>query len=98
MVRDDTLRITVQPEPVVRGRTGQVTIDAPMDAQEVIGTVRVTGSPEFVFAKDRKAGLWYFTGTIPFSPWVQPGKYVIRIVVKEPPAKPRYAEREMELK
>jgi len=98
MVRDDSFRVTIQPEPVVRGKTGQVTIDAPMDASEVIGVVRVAGSPEFIFAKDAKKRLWYFSGTIPISPWVRPGTYTVRIIVKEPPAKPRYAEREVELK
>jgi hypothetical protein len=98
MVRDDSFHITVEPEPVVRGKEGQVTIDAPMDAEEVVGVVKVAGSPEFIFRKDRKKGNWYFTDKMPLSAWNPPGHYTIRIIVKEPPAKPRYAEREIELK
>jgi hypothetical protein len=98
MVRDDSFRITVEPEPVIRGKVGTVSIDAPMDASEVIGVVRVAGSPQFIFRKDRKRGNWYFMDKMPVSAWNPPGKYTIRIIVKEPPAKPRYAEREIELK
>lgn len=98
MILDESLKITVKPEPVVRGEVGIVTVNAPMEAQEVVGVVRVAGSPEFVFARDRKKGLWYFTDKMPITAWNPPGKYVIRIIVKDPPAKPRYAEREIELK
>lgn len=98
MIRDDSLNIEVVPLPVERGKTGRVTIDAPLDAQEVLGVVRVAGSPKFIFAKDKKKGLWYFSGTIPFSPWITPGEYTLRIIVKSPPEKDRYAEMKVELK
>ena len=98
MIRDDSMDIEVQPLPVERGKPGYVTIDAPMDVKEVIGVVRVAGSPEFIFAKNKKKGCWYFSGTIPFSPWITPGEYTIRIIVKDPPEKDRYAEKKIELK
>jgi len=98
MLRDDSLILEVTPNPVERGKTGQVTVNAPMNAQEVIGKVRVTGSPEFIFAKDKKRAIWYFVGKIPFSPWIGPGMYRIRVIVKDPPSKDRYTETELELK
>lgn len=98
MIRDESLVLEVIPLPVLRGKTGQVTVNAPMDAAEVIGKIKVTGSPEFIFEKDKKRKVWYFAGTIPFSPWVRPGKYTIRVIVRTPPEKDRYAEMEMELK
>lgn len=98
MIRDESLVLEVTPLPIVRGKVGQVTVNAPMDASEVIGVVRVVGSPEFIFAKDRKRKVWYFAGTIPFSPWVRPGKYTIRVIVKEATAKDRYTEMKVELK
>jgi hypothetical protein len=68
-----------------------------MDAQKVIGTVLVMGSPELNFRKDKEKGLWYFYGTIPFSPWVQPGHYKVRVMVFTEHEKPHYAEMDADL-
>jgi len=92
LIRDDQLILEIQPQPLKRGEKALATINAPMDAVEVIGTIRVMGSPEAIFRKDAKRGRWYFFNTIPFSPWVKPGRYVLRAVVTLPEGKKRYTE------
>jgi len=91
-IRDDQLILEIQPQPLKRGEKALATLNAPMDAVEVIGIVRVMGSPEAVFRKDSKRGLWYFVGTIPFSPWVKPGQYVLRAIVTLPEGNKRYTD------
>lgn len=91
-IRDDRMILHIQPQPLKRGEQALATVNAPMDALEVIGTVRVFGSPEAVFRKDEKKKNWYFLGTIPFSPWVKPGNYILRAVVKTPEGKKFYTE------
>jgi len=91
-IRDDQMTMDVQPQPLKRGEKAMVIVNAPMDAVEVIGTVRVMGSPQAVFRKDMKAKKWYFFNTIPFSPWIKPGRYILRVVVTLPEGKKRYTE------
>ncbi len=98
MLRDSSLTLEVVPLPVLRGKQGKITVNAPMNAKEVIGKVRVAGSPDFIFVRDKKRSVWYFLGTIPFSPWIKPGEYTIRVIVKNPPEKDRYTEMKIELK
>ncbi len=97
-VRDDQMTLHIEPQPLKRGERALATIDAPMDALEVIGTVRVFGSPEAVFRKDEAKKRWYFLGTIPFSPWVKPGEYTLRAVVTLPEGKKRYTETKVGLR
>jgi len=91
-IRDDNMVLEIQPQPLKRGEKAMATVNAPLDAVEVVGVVRVFGSPEAVFRKDVKRKLWYFVGTIPFSPWVKPGHYTLRVVVTLPEGKKRYTE------
>jgi hypothetical protein len=97
-VRDSSLELQITPQPLMRGQKALAKVNAPLDAEKVVGTVLVFGSPELIFQKDTDAGLWYFYGTIPFSPWVKPGSYQIRVVVHEPGGKPHYTEMKVELK
>jgi hypothetical protein len=73
-------------------------INAPMDAENVTGVVLVMGSPRLSFRKDADKGLWYFYGTIPFSPWVQPGNYTVRVMVQSAHEQPHYTETKVDLK
>lgn len=73
-------------------------IDAPLDAEKVTGVVLAMGSPRLDFQKDKEKGIWYFYGTIPFSPWVLPGDYTVRVLVYEPNEKPHYTEMKVTLK
>jgi hypothetical protein len=69
-----------------------------MDAEKVTGTVLVMGSPQLLFKKDTSRGIWFFSGTIPFSPWVQPGAYTVRVVVNSAHEQPHYTEMQVDLK
>jgi hypothetical protein len=91
-ILDNTMILEIQPQPLKRGEKAMATVNAPMDAVEVIGTVRVIGSPQAVFRKDSKQKNWYFIGTIPFSPWVKPGQYTLRAVAVLPEGKKIYTE------
>ena len=73
-------------------------LTAPMDAEKVTGTVLVMGSPELIFRKNLKKNIWYFYGTIPFSPWVNPGNYTVRVIVYSSHEKPHYTETKVDLK
>lgn len=97
-IRDSSLDLQITPQPVMRGQPALAKINAPLDAEKVVGTVLVFGTPELIFRKDKDASLWYFYGTIPFSPWVKPGSYQVRVMVYELGVKPHYTEMKVELK
>ena len=97
-VRDTSLELQISPLPLLRGKPALAKVNAPLDAQKVMGKVLVPGSPELQFEKDEKNGIWYFYGTIPFSPWVQPGNYTVRVLVYTSADKPRYTEMKVDLK
>ncbi len=94
---DDSLVLEIQPQPLKRGEKALAVLNAPMDALEVIGKVRVLGSPEAVFVKNEKKRHWYFSGEIPFSPWVSPGRYTLRAIVTYPEGRKVYTEIEVDL-
>ena len=96
-LRDESLVLEIQPQPLKRGERALATVNAPMDALEVIGKVKVMGSPEAVFLKNEKKKNWYFSGVIPFSPWVGPGQYTLRAIVTYPEGKKVYTEIEVDL-
>ena len=97
-VRDASLELQITPQPVERGKPALARVNAPLDAEKVIGTVKTFGSPQLLFSKDEDKGIWYFYGTIPFSPWVKPGSYVVRVMVYTQKSKPHYTEMKVELK
>src|SRR5271156_499942 len=97
-VKDSALELQIEPQPVLRGQPALAKINAPLDAEKVIGTVLTFGSPQLEFRKDSKKGLWYFYGTIPFSPWVKPGSYQVRVIAYFPKEKPHYTEMLVDLK
>ncbi|HVM32927.1 MAG TPA: hypothetical protein VMU88_07320 [bacterium] len=97
-VMDSTLELKVTPLPLYRGKPALAEINAPMDATQVVGTVEVMGSPQLLFRKDEKKREWYFYGAIPFSPWVNPGVYKVRVSASLPQGPPHYTEAQVELK
>ena len=97
-IRDASLELQITPQPLLRGKPALAKINAPLEAKSVTGTVLVAGSPELVFRKDEDEKLWYFYGTIPFSPWVKPGDYRVRVVVSGPTDPPHYTEMKVTLK
>ncbi|HEY5037875.1 MAG TPA: hypothetical protein VIJ93_02270 [bacterium] len=97
-IRDQGLELQISPIPIERGKPALAKINAPLNAQKVVGTILVFGSPELQFRKNEKEGLWYFYGTIPFSPWVKPGTYQVRVVSYLPNEKPHYTEMKVNLK
>jgi len=97
-VRDPSLQLQITPQPLLRGKPALAKVNASLDASTVTGTVLVAGSPELVFRKDEDEKLWYFYGTIPFSPWVKPGSYRVRVVVKGGLDQPHYTEMEVTIK
>ena len=97
-IRDSSLQLQITPLPVLRGQPARAEVNAPLDAEKVTGTVLVMGSPELQFQKDPEKGIWYYYGTIPFSPWVQPGTYKVRVIVFLAHEKPHYTEMQVDLK
>ena len=97
-IRDSALELQITPQPVLRGQPALAKINAPLDAERVTGTVLTFGSPQLEFRKDSQKGLWYFYGKIPFSPWVKPGTYQVRVIAYTPNEKPHYTEMKVELK
>jgi hypothetical protein len=97
-VRDDSLELSINPLPLQRGQPALAQVNAPMEAERVVGTVKVFGSPQLAFAKDEKKDLWYFYGTIPFSPWVKPGDYLVQVMVYLPHETPHYTQMQVKLK
>jgi hypothetical protein len=97
-LRDSALNLEINPQPLLRGQAAMAQVNAPMEADKVIGTVKVFGSPQLIFEKSEEKGIWYFYGTIPFSPWVKPGSYQIQVLVYLPHEQPHYTERKVELK
>jgi hypothetical protein len=96
-VRDDTLGLQITPQPLKRGQPALAKVDAPMDSAKVVGVVETFGSPTLIFAKDEEKRIWFFYGTIPFSPWVKPGSYKVRVSVFPPVGDPHYTEMKVEL-
>jgi hypothetical protein len=97
-VRDSALDLEINPLPLERGKPAYAQINAPERAEKVIGTVKVMGSPQLIFQWDAKKEIWFFYGTIPFSPWVRPGSYQVRVMAYYPNAEPHYAEMKVDLK
>lgn len=97
-IRDNDLTLQIIPQPVFRGQPALAQINAPMDAEKVTGTVITFGSPQLIFRKNEDKGIWYFYGTIPFSPWVKPGVYTVRVSVSWPQGQPHYTEMKVDLK
>ena len=97
-IKDSQLELQISPQPVLRGKPALAQINAPLDATQVIGTVLTFGSPKLEFLKDEDKGIWYFYGTIPFSPWVKPGTYQVRVIATLPKGQPHYTEMKVELK
>ncbi len=97
-IKDPGLELQVSPLPVMRGKPALAQVNAPMDAEKVIGTVKVFGSPQLIFDKKPSKGVWYFYGVIPFSPWVKPGTYQVQVMVYLPHEKPHYTEMTVQLK
>jgi hypothetical protein len=97
-VMDSSLVLKISPQPVYRGKPALAEMNAPMDAVSVVGTVDVMGSPELIFRKDEKKDEWYFYGAIPFSPWVNPGIYRVRVSARFAQGPNRYTEMKVELR
>jgi hypothetical protein len=97
-VKDPALELKIAPQPVERGKPAMAQINAPMDAERVVGTVLTMGSPQLLFNKDAEKDIWYFYGKIPFSPWVKPGTYTVRVVVHFAKGQPHYTEMKVSLK
>ena len=97
-IKDESLELQITPLPLRRGQPATAKVNAPLSAEKVIGTVEVMGSPQLEFEKDEAKGIWYFYGTIPFSPWVNPGTYTVRVAYYEGSGKPRYTETKVDLK
>jgi hypothetical protein len=96
-IKDDSLGLQITPQPVKRGQPALAKVDAPMDSSKVVGVVETFGSPTLIFAKDEKKEIWFFYGTIPFSPWVKPGTYKVRVSAYPPTGDPHYTEMKVDL-
>jgi hypothetical protein len=97
-IHDESLQLQLSPSPLLRGKPALARVNAPWDATKVTGTVLVMGSPELQFRKDEDKRIWYFYGTIPFSPWVKPGHYTVRVLVHSEHEQPHYTEMGVDLK
>ena len=97
-IRDQSLELQITPLPIYRGQPAMAKINAPLDADKVVGVVETFGSPELIFRRNKEKGIWYFKGTIPFSPWVNPGTYTVRVAYYKDQDQPHYTEMKVDLK
>lgn len=97
-IRDQSLELQITPMPIYRGQPAIAKINAPLDADKVVGVVETFGSPELIFQKNKERRIWYFKGKIPFSPWVKPGTYTVRVAYYEGQFPPHYTEMKVDLK
>ena len=67
------MALQITPQALKRGQPALAKVNASMDSAKVVGVVETFGSPTLIFAKDEEKKIWFFYGTIPFSPWVKPG-------------------------
>lgn len=97
-ILDPSYSLQIMPQPVYRGKPALAEVNIPLDAQQVVGTVDVMGSPQLIFRKNEQKGIWYFYGSIPFSPWVNPGVYQVRVTAVFDHGPSRYTEAKVELR
>ena len=97
-IMDASYSLQIEPQPVYRGKPALAEVNAPLDAKAVVGTVDVMGSPQLIFRKNTEKGVWYFYGSIPFSPWVNPGVYRVRVTASFDQGPDRYTETKVELR
>jgi hypothetical protein len=97
-IRDSHLHLDVEPHALYCGKPALAEINAPLSAKSVIGYILVPGAPELIFRKNQKEKLWYFYGIVPVSPWIIPGSYKVRVVVKMLKGLPHYTETQVDLK
>jgi len=97
-IRDESLELQIKPQPLKRGKIATVRVNAPLDADKVVGVVETFGSPTIVFNKDKETGDWYFINKIPFSPYVNPGTYTVRVSYYKGKGQPHYVEMKVDLK
>src|SRR5258708_5212605 len=89
--RDSSLRVKVEPFPIIQGRPFSAEINAPPEATKVVGHALVPLDPEMRFKRVRHGHSWKFRGTIPNVFYIHPGTFKVRVSVFMPGEKyPRY--------
>jgi hypothetical protein len=95
---DSSLKVKVDPFPIVRGVPFHAEINAPSDATSVVGHAMVPLGPTMEFKKSAKKNRWVFTGTVPRAFYIHPGHFQVRVTVQRGKEPPRYTEFQMQLK
>jgi len=78
-MNDPQLKLTVEPNPAIRGQKALFILNAPMDAEKVTGVLEIFTSPSFAFKKNVKKKYWYISDKIPETALVPPGIYSVRL-------------------
>lgn len=97
-INDPNLKLTVEPNPAVRGKWALFILNAPMDADKVTGVLEIFTSPSFAFKKNPRKKYWYISNKIPETALVPPGTYPVRLSYSTRNQKPHYMRMKLELK
>lgn len=97
-LRDPNLKLTVDPDPAVRGQKALFVLNAPMDADEATGVLEIFTNPSFKFKKDLKKKRWFISDKIPETSLVPPGTYSVRLFYAYKNQAPHYTRMRLQLK
>jgi hypothetical protein len=97
-LNDPSLKLTVDPNPAIRGKRALFVLNAPMNADKVTGVLEIFTSPSFKFKKDLKKKRWYISEKIPETDLVPPGRYSVRLSYQIKNQQPHFMRMKLELK
>ncbi len=97
-VRDDSLRVIVEPRLISPGSVCQVTVYAPEEVVQVEGRAEIWGSPRYQLKYDAACGCWRGRGMVPIDAMIRPGKYILRAEARYADGSWGYATVEIEFK
>ncbi len=97
-IKDSNLKLRVEPDPAVRGKKALFVLNAPMDADKVMGVLEIFTSPSFQFEKDLKKKYWFISNKIPETALVPPGIYSVRLFYSYKNHPPHYMRMKLQLK
>ncbi len=98
LVRDERIRVEVEPRIISAGSVCRVKVYAPPDAVEVSGLAEMWGSPRYRLKYDEKCSCWRGRGMVPIDAIIRPGTYSLRAEVKYADGNWGYASTTIEFK
>ncbi len=96
-IHDPRLKLSVEPDPAVRGKRALFVLNAPMDADKVVGVLEIFTSPSFKFKRDVKKKYWFISNKIPETALVPRGIYWVRLSYSLGNQTPHYMRMQLRL-